>query len=225
MKYDLPLKRPANRRRVQITESGSKIRFTGPAGFKNRKLKARSKSKYKKKIKGKIIQDSSHKLKKQSFKNETTLKTEIGPQAKISKNISKTIAERRNDFSDSSSPWSPYLRILNYVIQNSNYAQERQDNANCYVQTCDQQITGRMLSYRRSLDIIQNEEYLQVADLDIIRRKFTVKEKSEKEVLKRYTDNIEGTRLSPMNCNFIGQLLTNLFCTPLASYHFPIFAQ
>ncbi len=38
------------------------------------------------------------------------------------------------------------------------------------LQTCDQTITGRNLGYNRALEIIQNEEYLSAADLDIIRR-------------------------------------------------------
>ena len=54
--------------------------------------------------------------------------------------------------------------------------QDRQDS-NCYVQTCDQTITGRQLSYQRSLDIVQGEEYLEAADTDIIRRQFIVRPK------------------------------------------------
>ena len=44
-------------------------------------------------------------------------------------------------------------------------------NKACYVQTCDQTITGRNLLYERALEIIQNEEYLEAADLDIIRKR------------------------------------------------------
>ena len=40
----------------------------------------------------------------------------------------------------------------------------------CYRQTCTQIITGRNLKYRRALKVIQNEEYLMVTDLEIIRR-------------------------------------------------------
>ena len=40
----------------------------------------------------------------------------------------------------------------------------------CYRQTCTQIITGRSLKYRRALKVIQNEEYLMVTDLEIIRR-------------------------------------------------------
>ncbi len=54
--------------------------------------------------------------------------------------------------------------------------QDRQDS-NCYVQTCDQTITGRQLAYQRALDIVQGEEYLEAADTDIIRRQFIVKPK------------------------------------------------
>ena len=40
----------------------------------------------------------------------------------------------------------------------------------CYRQTCTQIITGRNLNYRRALKVVQNEEYLMVTDLEIIRR-------------------------------------------------------
>ena len=59
--------------------------------------------------------------------------------------------------------------------------EERQtDNANCYVQTCDQSITGRMLSYNRALEIVQDEEYLTAADLDIIRRQSNAQVRSSR---------------------------------------------
>ncbi len=45
-----------------------------------------------------------------------------------------------------------------------------ESNQRCYVQTCDQTITGRNLLYSRALEIVQDEEYLTAADLDIIRR-------------------------------------------------------
>ena len=40
----------------------------------------------------------------------------------------------------------------------------------CYRQTCTQTITGRYMEYWRALKVIQNEEYLMVTDLEIIRR-------------------------------------------------------
>ena len=43
----------------------------------------------------------------------------------------------------------------------------------CFRQTCKQTITGRRRRYRRALQIVQNEEYLEAADLDIIRRHWT----------------------------------------------------
>ncbi len=65
------------------------------------------------------------------------------------------------------------------------FIEERQtDNANCYVQTCDQRITGRMLSYNRALEIVQDEEYLTAADLDIIRRQSNLKARSSKKKSK-----------------------------------------
>merc|ERR1712066_1142741 len=41
----------------------------------------------------------------------------------------------------------------------------------CFVQTCNQVITGRQFPYERSLEIIQNEEYLEDSDIDEIRRR------------------------------------------------------
>ena len=41
-------------------------------------------------------------------------------------------------------------------------------NSYCYVQTCYQIISGRNLRYRRALQIVQSEEYLNAADTEII---------------------------------------------------------
>ena len=41
-------------------------------------------------------------------------------------------------------------------------------NPSCYVQTCDQTITGRNLKYKQALDIVQSEEYLMATDFDEI---------------------------------------------------------
>jgi len=40
----------------------------------------------------------------------------------------------------------------------------------CFVQTCDQVITGRQFQYDRALQIIQEEEYLEDTDIDDIKR-------------------------------------------------------
>lgn len=40
----------------------------------------------------------------------------------------------------------------------------------CLLRSCDQTITGRFLSYERALQIVQNEEYLSAADIDVIKR-------------------------------------------------------
>merc|ERR1712083_609447 len=40
----------------------------------------------------------------------------------------------------------------------------------CFVQTCDQVITGRQFQYDRSIEIIQEEEYLEDVDFDDIKR-------------------------------------------------------
>jgi hypothetical protein len=43
-----------------------------------------------------------------------------------------------------------------------------------FTQSCDQSITGRNLPFSRALEIVQNEEYLDEADLDIIRRRHDI---------------------------------------------------
>merc|ERR1712226_824934 len=45
-------------------------------------------------------------------------------------------------------------------------------NQECYIRQCDQIITGRNLLYSRALEIVQNEDYLSEADLDLIRRRY-----------------------------------------------------
>ena len=42
----------------------------------------------------------------------------------------------------------------------------------CHLRSCSQEITGRNLPYNRALEIVQQEEYLDAADLEIIRRVF-----------------------------------------------------
>ena len=44
------------------------------------------------------------------------------------------------------------------------------DNPNCYVQTCEQFIIGRDLSYKEALQILQQEQYLSVAAVPQARR-------------------------------------------------------
>ena len=39
-------------------------------------------------------------------------------------------------------------------------------NPACYVQTCEQFIIGRDLTYKEALHIVQNEKYLNVADIE-----------------------------------------------------------
>ncbi len=62
---------------------------------------------------------------------------------------------------------------------------ERQDNPNCYVQTCDQTISGRQIGYTRALDIVQGEEYLQAADTTIIRRRSNFRFSKEPHLILR----------------------------------------
>jgi len=49
-------------------------------------------------------------------------------------------------------------------------AAPRSDNPNCYVQTCEQFIIGRDLTYKEALKILQQEEYLSVAAVHQARR-------------------------------------------------------
>ena len=44
-------------------------------------------------------------------------------------------------------------------------------NPACYVQTCEQFIIGRDLTYKEALNIVQNEIYLKVADIERVARK------------------------------------------------------
>ena len=44
------------------------------------------------------------------------------------------------------------------------------NNGQCIVRQCNQFITGRRLAYHRALEIIQEEEYLDQADFEIIGR-------------------------------------------------------
>jgi len=41
----------------------------------------------------------------------------------------------------------------------------------CHIRACDQLVVGRDLSYARALEIVQNEQYLEAADLDLVRIK------------------------------------------------------
>ena len=46
---------------------------------------------------------------------------------------------------------------------------------------CDQIITGRNFAYRRALEIIQDEEYVDFIDIDILRKKRDLEVKNTKE--------------------------------------------
>ncbi len=77
----------------------------------------------------------------------------------------------------------------------------------CVVQSCDQIITGRQLSYIRALTIVQGEEYLQAADLDLIRKKARLKRVASNQVLNYFN----GASLSS-------------FCEQLASKNLTVLA-
>ena len=65
--------------------------------------------------------------------------------------------------------WTTYYTFIPSNQQIFRRAQRRQDT--CFVRTCNQVISGRNLRYGRVLEIVQNEEYLDAADLDQIRRR------------------------------------------------------
>ena len=65
--------------------------------------------------------------------------------------------------------WTIYYTLTPSNQQIFRRAQRRQDT--CFVRTCNQVISGRNLRYGRVLEIVQNEEYLDAADLDQIRRR------------------------------------------------------
>ena len=66
--------------------------------------------------------------------------------------------------------WTTYYTLFTPSNQQIfRRAQRRQDT--CFVRTCNQLISGRNLRYGRVLEIVQNEEYLDAADLDQIRRR------------------------------------------------------
>ena len=54
------------------------------------------------------------------------------------------------------------------MIQNYFHFLAENENPSCYVQTCEQLIMGRNLRYQEALRIIQNEEYLEAADFDMV---------------------------------------------------------
>ena len=64
---------------------------------------------------------------------------------------------------------TPRLLILTTFFIASTW--EAAGQSSCHVRKCDQQVTGRGLSYQRSLEVVQNEEYLTEADLDVLRRR------------------------------------------------------
>ena len=60
-----------------------------------------------------------------------------------------------------------FFVTLNWINQptHSNFFFS-ETNPACYVQTCEQFIIGRDLTYKEALHIVQNEKYLSVADIE-----------------------------------------------------------
>ena len=67
---------------------------------------------------------------------------------------------------------APVNQVVNQPLDDFLQQLPPTPNAECYIRQCDQIITGRNLLYSRALEIVQNEEYLSEADLDLIRRRY-----------------------------------------------------
>ncbi|TRY70447.1 hypothetical protein TCAL_05921, partial [Tigriopus californicus] len=74
----------------------------------------------------------------------------------------------------------------------------------CLERVCDQIITGRDLTYERALEILQDEEYLDATDFDVVRRHRRFKRRSEErkkpKTLSRKTRQV---------CGFFNSCATN----------------
>ena len=72
---------------------------------------------------------------------------------------------------DLNQPRQDYDYDANYDHEDEDYSIDYNNiNEGCIVNQCNQVITGRRLAYARALEIIQEEEYLDEADFDIIRK-------------------------------------------------------
>ena len=74
-------------------------------------------------------------------------------------------AETTTQESQTPQPFLPSVTI------NTPIAPPKENLLACHLRSCSQEISGRNLPYARALEIVQQEEYLDVADLEIIRRK------------------------------------------------------
>ena len=66
----------------------------------------------------------------------------------------------------------PVNQVVNQPLDEFLQVPQQVPNQQCYLRQCDQIISGRNLLYSRALEIVQNEEYLTEADLDLIRRRY-----------------------------------------------------
>ena len=93
--------------------------------------------------------------------------------------------------------------------------ERQQINLACHIRFCEQTIVGRSLEYDRALQIIQDEEYLSAADLNIVRQKRSAKEEQDKirektiQILKRFKRQSDTFQLFgsdyAINTNFTGE--------------------
>jgi len=65
----------------------------------------------------------------------------------------------------------------------------------CFKQTCQQSISGRNLNYQKALDVIQNEDYLNVADKDSILKYRRFKRTLEADENAIQNENLETKTL------------------------------
>ena len=67
---------------------------------------------------------------------------------------------------------TPVNAVVNQPLDDFLQQPPPEPNQECYIRQCDQIITGRNLLYSRALEIVQNEDYLSEADLDLIRKRY-----------------------------------------------------
>ena len=86
------------------------------------------------------------------------------------------------------------------------------ENPSCYVQTCEQLIMGRNLRYQEALRIIQNEEYLEAADFDmVLNRKKKRRKKRDFASIQTSTKPIKKTQGAVEKIRKISNIEFNYF--------------
>ena len=111
---------------------------------------------------------------------------------------------------------------------------KRRQAQGCARQTCDQTITGRNLPYQRILEIIQEEEYLEAADLDLTTRRRRSKRVKRQLVTIPILDFFNGASLevfcqemsircvrcvAEIACNSVCPLITSCRANPIVNFY------